>query len=80
MSPGTGEFTAGAESPFAKYFVRGNHHRLVSPAVQFLGLFLSFDLQGAVLGAPLPVRQSFLMFWPHLTGLISVTILLFALG
>jgi len=53
---------------------------LLSPAVRSLGLFLPFDLQGAVMGAPLPVGQSFLMIWPHLTGMIAATILLFALG
>ncbi|RME48326.1 MAG: ABC transporter permease, partial [Caldilineae bacterium] len=31
-------------------------------------------------GAPLPLRQSVLLIWPHLTGLVAATILLFALG
>jgi len=53
---------------------------LLSPAVRSLGLFLPFDLQGAVLGAPLPVGQSLLMVWPHITGMIAATILLFALS
>lgn len=53
---------------------------LLSPAVRSLGLILPFELQGAILGAPLPVSQSLLMIWPHLTGLIAVTILLFAIA
>ncbi|MGB9521764.1 MAG: ABC transporter permease, partial [Anaerolineales bacterium] len=35
---------------------------------------------GAVMGSPLPLRQSLLLIWPQFTGLISITILLFALG
>jgi len=53
---------------------------LLSPAVRSLGLFLPFDLQGAILGAPLPVGQSLLMVWPNLTGMIAATILLFVLS
>ncbi len=53
---------------------------LLRPAVRSLGLLLPFELEGAVLGAPLPVGQSLLMIWPQLTGLIAATILLFALG
>ena len=52
---------------------------LLNPAVRSLGLFLPFDLQGAILGAPLPVGQSLLIIWPNLTGMIAATILLFAL-
>ena len=53
---------------------------LLSPAVRSLGLFLPIELQGAVLGAPLPVGQSLLIIWPNLTGMIAATILLFALS
>jgi ABC-2 type transport system permease protein len=53
---------------------------LLSPAVRSLGLFLPTELQGAVLGAPLPVGQSLLIIWPNLTGMIAATILLFALS
>jgi ABC-2 type transport system permease protein len=53
---------------------------MLNPAVRSLGLILPFQLQGAVLGAPLPFSQSLLLIWPNLTGLIAVTILLFALG
>lgn len=53
---------------------------LLNPAVRSLGLVLPFQLQGAVLGAPLPLGQSLLLVWPNLTGLVAATILLFALG
>jgi len=53
---------------------------LLNPAVRSLGLVLPMQLQGAVLGAPLPLNQSVLLIWPNLTGLIAATILLFALG
>lgn len=53
---------------------------MLNPAVRSLGLVLPIQLQGAILGAPLPLAQSLLLIWPHLTGLIAATILLFALG
>lgn len=53
---------------------------LLQPVVRSLGLVLPIQLDRAVLGAPLPLGQSLLLIWPHLTGLIAVTILLFALG
>ena len=53
---------------------------LLSPAVRSLGLILPFELQGALMGAPLPVGQSLLMIWPHLTGMIAASILLFGFG
>jgi len=52
---------------------------LLNPAVRTLGLIMPFELEGAILGAPLPVGQSLAMTWPHLTGMIATTILLFAL-
>ncbi len=53
---------------------------LLNPAIRSLGLLMPFDLQGAILGAPLPVGQSLLMIWPHLTGMAAATILLFAVS
>jgi ABC-2 type transport system permease protein len=53
---------------------------LLHPAVRALGLVLPMQLEGAVLGAPLPLGQSLLLIWPQLTGLIAATILLFAVG
>jgi len=53
---------------------------LLSPEVRALGPLLAFQLQGAILGTPLPLSQSLMLVWPHLTGLIASTILLFALS
>ncbi len=52
---------------------------LLQPAVRSLGIVLPFQLDRAILGSPLPLGQSLLVIWPHLTGLIAATILLFAL-
>lgn len=53
---------------------------LLQPTIRSMGLVFSSQLQGAVLGSPLPLGQSLLMIWPQLTGLIAATILLFALA
>lgn len=51
---------------------------LLQPAVRSLGIVLPIQLDRAILGSPLPMDQSLLLIWPHLTGLIAATILLFA--
>ena len=38
------------------------------------------QLQGALIGAPLPVSQSFILIWPQLTGLIAAMIVMFAIA
>ncbi len=53
---------------------------LLHPTIRALGLVLPIQLHGAILGTPLPLRQSMLLTWPQMTGLIAATILLFALG
>jgi len=53
---------------------------LLDPNTRSLGIVLPFQMEGAVLGTPLPLSQSLLLIWPHLTGLIAATLLLFALG
>lgn len=53
---------------------------LLNPTIRSLGFVLPFQLEGALLGSPLPLHQSVLLIWPHLTGLIAATILLFALA
>lgn len=53
---------------------------LLNPTVRSLGFVLPFQLEGAILGSPLPLHQSVLLIWPHLTGLVAATILLFALA
>jgi ABC-2 type transport system permease protein len=53
---------------------------LLQPQTRALGPVLLSQLQGAVLGAPLPLAQSFVLIWPQLTGLIAATILIFAIA
>ena len=53
---------------------------LLQPATRALGPVLISQLQGALLGAPLPVSQSFILIWPQLTGLIAATIVIFAIA
>ena len=54
--------------------------RCCQPGTRALGPVLISQLQGALLGAPLPVTQSFVLIWPQLTGLIAATILIFAIA
>lgn len=53
---------------------------LLQPTVRSLGILLPIQLEGAVMGSPLPLSQSVLLIWPQLTGLIAASILLFALA
>ncbi|NLG73274.1 MAG: ABC transporter permease [Chloroflexi bacterium] len=53
---------------------------LLQPEVRSLGIILPSQMDGAILGSPLPLMQSVLLIWPQLTGLIAGTILLFALA
>jgi ABC-2 type transport system permease protein len=53
---------------------------LLNPATRTLGPVLFSQLQGALVGAPLPLGQSLLLVWPQLTGLVAATILLFTLA
>ncbi len=53
---------------------------LLHPATRALGPVFLSQLQGALLGNPLPVSQSFLLVWPQFTGLIAAMILFFVLG
>jgi ABC-2 type transport system permease protein len=51
---------------------------LLNPAVRSLGPIFITQLEGAVLGTPLPVGQSLLLAWPQFTGLVAGLLLLFA--
>ncbi len=53
---------------------------LLHPATRALGPIFISQLQGALIGAPLPVSQSFLLIWPQLTGLIAGMIVIFAIA
>ena len=53
---------------------------LLHPQTRALGPVLISQLQGALLGAPLPVSQSFILIWPQFTGLIAATIVIFVIA
>jgi ABC-2 type transport system permease protein len=51
---------------------------ILHPATRSLGLIYESQVEGALMGAPLPFEQSLLLAWPQITGLIAAAILLFA--
>ncbi|MDQ7843748.1 MAG: ABC transporter permease [Armatimonadota bacterium] len=53
---------------------------LLNPEVRSLGPVFLAQLEGAVLGTPLPLGQSLLLAWPQFTGLLAATLVLFAGG
>jgi ABC-2 type transport system permease protein len=53
---------------------------LLNPTTRSLGPIYLSQLQGAVLGAPMPLGESLLIAWPQIVGLIAGTILLFVTG
>jgi ABC-2 type transport system permease protein len=53
---------------------------LLNPATRSLGPIFASQLQGALIGAPLPTGESFLLIWPQLTGLIAAVVVLFTIG
>lgn len=50
---------------------------ILNPATRALGPVFFSQLEGAVLGTPLPFGQSLLLIWPQVTGLAAAVILLF---
>jgi ABC-2 type transport system permease protein len=53
---------------------------VLSPDTRALGPIFLSQLQGAVLGAPLPLGQSLMLAWPQAVSLIATTIVLFVIG
>jgi ABC-2 type transport system permease protein len=53
---------------------------LLDPTTRALGPIYLSQLQGAVLGAPLPFGESVLIAWPQMVGMIATAILLFVIG
>jgi ABC-2 type transport system permease protein len=53
---------------------------ILTPTTRSLGPIYFSQLQGAVLGAPMPLGESVIIAWPQIVGLIAGTILLFVLG
>jgi len=50
---------------------------ILHPSTRTLGPVYLSQLQGAVIGAPLPLTQSILVAWPQIVGMIAASILLF---
>ncbi|MDQ0395392.1 ABC transporter permease [Labrys monachus] len=53
---------------------------LLDPATRSLGLVFMSQLEGAVMGAPLPFGQSALLIWPQLSGLIAAMVLVYTIA
>lgn len=53
---------------------------LLEPTTRALGPIYLSQLQGAVLGAPLPFGESVLIAWPQMVGMIGTAIVLFVIG
>lgn len=52
---------------------------LLSPSVRSLGPLTMEQIAGAVAG-PLPLKESLLLIWPQITGLIAATMICFAIA
>src|SRR5512141_3075030 len=53
---------------------------LLDPTTRTLGPVYLSQLEGAVMGAPLPLWDSVMVAWPQIVGLIAASILLFVAG
>jgi ABC-2 type transport system permease protein len=53
---------------------------LLHPSTRALGPVFMSQLEGAVMGTPLPLQQSLILVWPQIVGLIAGTILLFVIA
>jgi len=53
---------------------------LLNPATRSLGLVFMNQLEGAVIGAPLPFGQSVLLIWPQLSGLVAAMVLVYTVA
>jgi ABC-2 type transport system permease protein len=53
---------------------------ILDPTTRSLGPIYLSQMQGAVLGAPLPIGESMLIAWPQTVGMIASAIVLFVIG
>jgi ABC-2 type transport system permease protein len=53
---------------------------VLNPSTRALGPVFMEQLEGALIGSPLPLMQSLLIAWPQLVSLIAGTIVLFVVG
>jgi len=66
--------------PLAQHALCRERARAVAPGDARPGTGIDQQLQGALLGAPLPASQSFHPHLPQLTGLIAATIVIFVIA
>jgi len=53
---------------------------ILNPAARALGPVLFSQLEGALLGSPLPLAESLLLIWPQLAGLVAAVIVVFTIA
>jgi ABC-2 type transport system permease protein len=53
---------------------------LLDPAARSVSPLFFDQLEGAVIGAPLPTAQSLLAVWPQISGLVAAMLILFTLA
>ena len=53
---------------------------LLDPSTRTLGVVFLSQLQGALMGAPLPFGQSALLIWPQLAGLVAAMVVVFTMA
>lgn len=53
---------------------------ILNPATRALGPVLFSQLQGALLGSPLPFTESIMLIWPQITGLVAAVIVMFTIA
>jgi ABC-2 type transport system permease protein len=53
---------------------------ILNPATRSLGLVFMSQLQGAIMGMPLPFDQSALLIWPQLSGLIAAMVVVYTIA
>ncbi len=53
---------------------------LLDPSTRAFGLLFLSQLQGALLGSPLPFSQSALLVWPQLAGLVAAMVVVFTVA
>jgi ABC-2 type transport system permease protein len=53
---------------------------MLNPATRSLGLLFASQMNGAVMGAPLPLSQSIALVWPQIAGMIAAVLVLFTIA
>jgi ABC-2 type transport system permease protein len=78
--PGTLAWQQGLERISPTHLFAESIIAVLSPMTRTLGPVFLSQLEGAVMGTPLPLVQSLMIAWPQVVGLVAATILLFVVG